>query len=114
MFLSNVDQVLNFDVQTVHFFRQNKYYSPEIVAEMLRKELVGAIDVYEFLAGRLRLNPSFGRLDLDCKGTGAGFVRAYTLEELGDLVYKNPAFAKLVASQLRSLLIDDQHCFLFR
>ncbi|CAN6843127.1 unnamed protein product [Brassica oleracea] len=115
MFLSNVDQVLNFDVQTVHFFRPNKDYPPEIVSEMLRKTLVRAMDVYEFLAGRLRLNPSSGRLNIDCNETG--FVTAeseYTLEELGDLVYPNPAFAELVTSQLQSLPKDDQPLFAFQ
>lgn len=117
MFLSNVDQVLNFDVQTVHFFRPNKDFPPEIVSEMLRKALVRAMDVYEFLAGRLRLNPSSGRLDVDCNGAGAGFVTAaseYTLEELGDLVYPNPAYVKLVTSQLQSLPKDDQPLFAFQ
>ncbi|KAF8097475.1 hypothetical protein N665_0288s0008 [Sinapis alba] len=117
IFLSNVDQVLNFDVQTVHFFRPNKDYPPEIASEMLRKALVRAMDVYEFLAGRLRLNPSSGRLDIDCKGAGAGFITAeseYTLEELGDLVYPNPAFAELVTCQLQSLPKDDQPLFAFQ
>ncbi|KFK22279.1 hypothetical protein AALP_AAs48576U000100 [Arabis alpina] len=117
MFLSNVDQVLNFDVQTVHFFRPNKDFPPEIVSEELRKALVRAMDVYEFLAGRLRLNPSSGRLDVDCNGAGAGFVTAaseYTLEELGNLVYPNPAFAQLVTSQLQSLPKDDQPLFAFQ
>ncbi|CAA7049323.1 unnamed protein product [Microthlaspi erraticum] len=117
MFLSNVDQVLNFDVQTVHFFRSNKDFPPEIVLEKLRKALVKAMVVYEFLAGRLRLNPSSGRLDVDCNGAGAGFVTAaseYTLEELGDLVYPNPAFAQLVTSQLESLPKDDQPLFAFQ
>ena len=117
MFLSNVDQILNFDVQTVHFFRPNKDYPPEIVSEMLRMALVRAMDVYEFLAGRLRLNPSSGRLNIDCNGAGAGFVTAeseYTLEELGDLVYPNPAFAELVTSQLQSLPKDDQPLFAFQ
>lgn len=117
MFLSNVDQILNFDVQTVHFFRPNKDFPPEIVSEMLRQALVRAMDVYEFLAGRLRLNPSSGRLDVDCNSAGAGFVTAaseYTLEELGDLVYPNPAFAKLVTSHLQTLHKDDQPLFAFQ
>ncbi|CAF2157513.1 unnamed protein product [Brassica napus] len=83
---------------------------------MLRKALVRAMDVYEFLAGRIRLNPSSGSLDVDCNGAGAGFVVAkseYTLEELGDLVYPNPSCAKLVTSELQSLPKDDQPFFLF-
>ncbi|KAH0917248.1 hypothetical protein HID58_024908 [Brassica napus] len=114
MSLFNVDQ---FDVQTVHLFRENKAYSPEFVAEMLRKALVRAMDVYEFLAGRIRLNPSSGSLDVDCNGAGAGFVVAkseYTLEELGDLVYPNPSCAKLVTSELQSLPKDDQPFFPFQ
>ena len=116
-FLFNVDQVYNFDVQTVHFFRENKDYSPEIVAEMLRNALVRAMDVYEFLAGRIRVNRSSGSLDVDCNGAGAGFVMAeseYSLEELGDLVYPNPSCAKLVTSQLQSLPKDDQPLFAFQ
>lgn len=84
---------------------------------MLRKALVRAMDVYEFLAGRIRLNPSSGSLDVDCNGAGAGFVVAkseYTLEELGDLVYPNPSCAKLVTSELQSLPKDDQPFFPFQ
>ncbi|XP_010511441.1 PREDICTED: omega-hydroxypalmitate O-feruloyl transferase-like isoform X2 [Camelina sativa] len=117
MFLSNVDQILNFDVQTVHFFRSNKDFPPEMVSEKLRRALVKAMDAYEFLAGRLRVDPSSGRLDVDCNGAGAGFVTGeseYTLEELGDLVYPNPAFAQLVTSQLKSLRKDDQPLFAFQ
>lgn len=84
---------------------------------MLRKALVRAMDVYELFAGRIRLNPSSGSLDVDCNGAGAGFVMAeseYTLEELGDLVYPNPSCAKLVTIQLQSLPKDDQPLFAFQ
>ncbi|CAN7048154.1 unnamed protein product [Brassica rapa subsp. trilocularis] len=84
---------------------------------MLRKALVRAMDVYEFLAGRIRLIPSSGSLDVDCNGAGAGFVVAkseYTLEELGDFVYPNPSCAKLVTSELQSLPKDDQPFFAFQ
>ncbi|KAF3593617.1 hypothetical protein DY000_02021108 [Brassica cretica] len=84
---------------------------------MLRKALVRAMDVYELFAGRIRLNPSSGSLDVDCNGAGAGFVMAeseYPLEEPGDLVYPNPSCAKLVTSQLQSLHKDDQPLFAFQ
>ncbi|CAN6905739.1 unnamed protein product [Brassica oleracea] len=84
---------------------------------MLRKALVRAMAVYELFAGRIRLNPSSGSLDVDCNGAGAGFVMAeseYTLEELGDLVYPNPSCAKLVTIQLQSLPKDDQPLFAFQ
>ncbi|XP_010556190.1 PREDICTED: omega-hydroxypalmitate O-feruloyl transferase [Tarenaya hassleriana] len=111
MFLSNVDQVLNFDVQTLHFFRPSKDFPPEIVSEMLKDGVGRAMESYEFVAGRLRTNPSSGRLEVECNGAGAGFVRARsecTLDELGDLVYPNPAFANLVTSRLENLPEDDQ------
>lgn len=101
IFLSNIDQVLNFDVQTVHFFTAHKDFpSNVIVAEQLKESLAKILVPYDFLAGRLKSNPnSGGRLEIECNAAGAGFVVAsseYTLDEIGDLVYPNPAFAQLV------------------
>ncbi|MED6219375.1 hypothetical protein PIB30_035190, partial [Stylosanthes scabra] len=99
MFLSNIDKVLNFDVETVHFFVANKDYPPTKVAEKLKGALEDALGAYEFLGGRLRLNSETGRLEVDCNGEGAGFVVAsseYRLDEIGDLVYPNPAFSQFV------------------
>lgn len=110
-FLSNIDQVLNFDVHTVHFFPAHKDFPPQIVAEKLRETLGEILVHYDFLAGRLRLNPNTGRLEIDCNDSGVGFVVAsseFTLDEIGDLVYPNPAFAQLVTITLDNLKPDDQ------
>lgn len=101
IFLSNIDQVLNFDVQTVHFFTAHKDFPSDIIiAEQLKESLAKILVPYDFLAGRLKSNPNNGgRLEIECNAAGAGFVAAsseYTLDEIGDLVYPNPAFAQLV------------------
>ncbi|KAI4350394.1 hypothetical protein L6164_004853 [Bauhinia variegata] len=99
MFLSNIDQVLNFDVETLHFFASHKDFPPHIVADKLKNALADALVHYDFLAGRLKVNSETGRLEVDCNAAGAGFVVASSncnLEEIGDLVYPNPAFAQLV------------------
>ncbi|KAJ0079276.1 hypothetical protein Patl1_23958 [Pistacia atlantica] len=99
IFLSNIDQVLNFNVETLHFFPPHKDFPPHLVAEKLRNTLAKALVPYDFLAGRLKANPKTGRLEIDCNGGGAVFVVAsseYSLDEIGDLVYPNPAFKELI------------------
>ncbi|KAJ8551660.1 hypothetical protein K7X08_021675 [Anisodus acutangulus] len=99
MFLSNIDQVLNFDVQTLHFFNANPEFSPEIVTERLRIALSKVLVPYDFLAGRLKMNQESKRLEFDCNCSGAVFLVAsseLTLKDIGDLVYPNPAFRKLI------------------
>ncbi|XP_041018660.1 omega-hydroxypalmitate O-feruloyl transferase [Juglans microcarpa x Juglans regia] len=118
MFLSNIDQVLNFSVETVHFFPSKKDFPPEVVAEKLKHTLAKALVPYDFLAGRLNRNPKTGRLEIDCNAAGVGFVVAsseYTLDEIGDLVYPNPAFAQLVCKTLGYILKpDDQPLGIFQ
>lgn len=116
-FLSNIDQVLNFDVQTVHFFAAHKDFPPQTVAEKLRETLREILVPYNFLAGRLKLNAKTGRLEIDCNDSGVGFVVAsseYTLDEIGDLVYPNPAFAQLVTITLDTLKPEDQPLGIFQ
>ncbi|KAJ8746833.1 hypothetical protein K2173_003839 [Erythroxylum novogranatense] len=111
MFLSNIDQVLNFDVQTIHFFPSHKDFPPEIVAQRVKSALERLLVPYDFLAGRMKFNPEVRRLELDCNRNGAGFVLASSecsLEEIGDLVYPNPAFKDLVTSTVDQLAEDDQ------
>ncbi|CAH9072970.1 unnamed protein product [Cuscuta epithymum] len=112
MFLSNIDIVLNFDVQTVHFFSANPGFAPEMAAELIKNALRRLLLPYDFLAGRLKKNPeSSGRLEIDCNGAGAGFVRAssqFALQDVGDLVYPNPAFRQLVTSTFDFLGKHDQ------
>ncbi|XP_059307534.1 acyltransferase GLAUCE [Lycium ferocissimum] len=103
MFLSNIDQVLNFDVQTLHFFTANPEFPPEIVTERLRNALSKVLVPYDFLAGRLKMNQESKRLEIDCNGVaGAVFLVAsseLTLKEIGDLVYPNPGFRQLIAHE---------------
>lgn len=99
LFLSNIDKVLNFDVETVHFFEANKDFPPQIVAEKFKNALADALVAYDFFAGRLKLSSDTNRLEIDCNEEGAGFVVAsseYELDQIGDLVYPNPAFAQFV------------------
>ncbi|XP_020208143.1 omega-hydroxypalmitate O-feruloyl transferase [Cajanus cajan] len=99
LFLSNIDKVLTFDVETVHFFGAHKDFPPHVVAEKLKSALEDALVVYDFLGGRLKVNNDTKRLEMDCNPEGAGFVVAssgYRLDQIGDLDYPNPAFAQLV------------------
>uniref|UniRef100_A0A6N2LQY8 Omega-hydroxypalmitate O-feruloyl transferase n=1 Tax=Salix viminalis TaxID=40686 RepID=A0A6N2LQY8_SALVM len=108
IFLSNIDQVVNFNVETVHFFASNEDFPPQTVAEKVKNAFEKILVPYDFLAGRMKFNTNTGRLEIDCNGAGAGFVVASsesTLDEIGDLVYPNPAFANLVNS-LQSLEKD--------
>ncbi|KAG9447103.1 hypothetical protein H6P81_013231 [Aristolochia fimbriata] len=109
MFLSNIDQVLNFDVQTVHFFVAREGYPPEAVAEKLEAAVGRLLVPYDFLAGRARVNPEDGRFEIDCNGAGVGFTRAasdLSLDEVGDLVYPNPAFRQLVVVQPEAVSLE--------
>ncbi|GLT54238.1 hypothetical protein SLA2020_274540 [Shorea laevis] len=118
MFLSNIDKVLNFSVETVHFFQSNKDFPPQTVAEKLKNALAKALVPYDFLAGRLKFNPETGRLEIDCNAAGGvGFAEAcseYSLDEIGDLVYPNPAFAQLVSKTLDVFKPGDQPLAIFQ
>ncbi|XP_073315975.1 acyltransferase GLAUCE-like [Primulina huaijiensis] len=100
IFLSNIDKVLNFTVQTVHFFPANPDFPPKVVAARLKNAIQKLMqDPYDFLAGKLNLNRETGRLEIECNGCGVGFVEAsteYMLEEVVDLVYPNPAYRELI------------------
>ncbi|KAF7801986.1 omega-hydroxypalmitate O-feruloyl transferase [Senna tora] len=118
LFLSNIDKVLNFDVETVHFFESHKDFpTADIVAHKLNKALADALVPYDFFAGRLKLNSDTGRLEIDCNAAGAGFVVAsseYKLDDIGDLVYPNPAFAQLVHKTKDFLQPGDQPLCVFQ
>lgn len=110
MFLSNIDKVLNFSVETIHFFSAHPDFPPRVLVEKLERALTKLLVPYDFLAGRLKTNPNSGRLEIDCNAAGAGFVVAsseFTLDEIGDLVYPNPAFEQLVVKSLDFLKNDD-------
>ncbi|KZV37348.1 omega-hydroxypalmitate O-feruloyl transferase [Dorcoceras hygrometricum] len=100
IFLSNIDKVLDFTVQTVHFFPANTDFPPEVVAARLKNAIRKLMQgPYDFLAGKLNLNQATGRLEIVCNGCGVRFIEASTkfmLEELGDLAYPNPAYRELI------------------
>ncbi|XP_020093422.1 omega-hydroxypalmitate O-feruloyl transferase [Ananas comosus] len=100
MFLSNIDKVLNFEVETVDFFVANSEFPPEAVVEKLRSALEEALTQYDFLAGRLCSDQKEnGRLAIDCNAAGLELIAAASelnLKEIGDLEYPNPAFGQLV------------------
>lgn len=111
MFLSNIDKVLTFNVQTVHFFPSNPNFPPEVVTQRLKTALSKVLVSYDYLAGRLKFNPQSQRVEIDCNSAGAGFVVAsseYSLDEIGDLVYPNPAFQQFTVQNMDNLAADDQ------
>ncbi|KAI3411699.1 uncharacterized protein J3R85_017658 [Psidium guajava] len=110
-FLSNIDKVLNFDVQTIHFFAAHAEFSPDRVAEALRAALAKILVHYEFLSGRLKVDTRTGRLEIECNSEGVGFAVASSerrLDDVGDLVYPNPAFERLVTKSMDTLPPDNQ------
>ncbi|KAF2286398.1 hypothetical protein GH714_016822 [Hevea brasiliensis] len=63
------------------------------------------------------MNPETGRLEIDCNATGAGFAVASSgcgLDEVGDLVYPNPAFGQLVLKSMDILDKEDQPLCIFQ
>ncbi|KAL3749746.1 hypothetical protein ACJRO7_010810 [Eucalyptus globulus] len=110
-FLSNIDKVLNFDVQTIHFFLAHVEFPPDKVAERLKAALAKILVHYEFLSGRLKFNAVSGRLEIVCNSEGVGFAVASSecsLDDVGDLVYPNPAFEQLVTKSMDILQPDNQ------
>ncbi|KAM0946545.1 putative omega-hydroxypalmitate O-feruloyl transferase [Dioscorea sansibarensis] len=110
MFLSNIDQVLNFDVHTVHFFKKNTKFSIENVVEKLKLALEKLLVPYDLLAGRLNFNNTEGRLEIDCNAKGVRLIVAsseLSLEDLGELDYPNPAFKQLAAEQAFGDHVDE-------
>nr|XP_043615710.1 rosmarinate synthase-like [Erigeron canadensis] len=112
MFLSNIDQILTFNVETVHFFVANPEFPPNLVAEKLKTALSKALVPYDFLAGRLKFNNNESqRFEFDCNGAGALFVEGsseFELGEIGDLVYPNPGFRQLVQKSYENLEMHDR------
>ncbi|EYU17599.1 hypothetical protein ABFS82_07G106800 [Erythranthe guttata] len=108
IFLSNIDQILNYDIPTAHFFKANPDFPPEIMAKRLKIALEKVLVPYDFMAGRLKLNRELGRLEINCNAAGAGFVVAksdVSLDEIGDenLVCPNLGYRQLAVQRLDSL-----------
>ncbi|KAF2292019.1 hypothetical protein GH714_000191 [Hevea brasiliensis] len=63
------------------------------------------------------MNPETGRLEIDCNAAGAGFVVASSecsLDEVGELVYPNPAFGQLILKAMDILNKEDQPLCIFQ
>lgn len=111
-FLSNIDRILTYTVETVHFFDAAKSGRPTsevggILKEGLGKLLAGP---YEFMAGRLRADKETGRLGIWCNGKGALFAQAtadHTLDELGDVSIPSFEFKKLVLQAFDVTSLED-------
>eukprot|EP01018_Ginkgo_biloba_P029220 Gb_32275 [translate_table: standard] len=110
LFLSNMDQVLIFTVETVHFFGMNPQKSVEDVVCSIKKALSRLLISYDFMAGRLKLNPEQGRFEIDCNGSGALFAEAYSelsIADLQDIAYPNPALKQLVLQEHDTHTVED-------
>lgn len=112
-FLSNIDRILMYTVETVHFFEGSSSSTKPpgdvgvIMKEGLERLLSGP---YNFMAGRLRVDKESGRLDIKCNGKGALFAHAYahhTLAELGDVSHPNFQFKKLVLQAFDVKSLED-------
>ncbi|KZV37910.1 omega-hydroxypalmitate O-feruloyl transferase [Dorcoceras hygrometricum] len=109
IFLSNIDQILNYNVPTANFFSSNPKFPPESVAQRLKIALEKVLVLFDFMAGRLKLNQESGRLEIECNSAGAGFVVASSecsLEEIGDLGRPNLGFQQLAVHSLKNLVPD--------
>ncbi|KAF6148767.1 hypothetical protein GIB67_019375 [Kingdonia uniflora] len=117
MFLSNIDQSLNFVISSLHFFSNNPEFTPEIIIEKLEMACRKMLVPYDYSAGRLRVNPEQGRLEIDCNSAGSGFVIAsseLSLDELGDLVNPNPAFQDLAIQTVECCHPQDQPLYILQ
>ncbi|EFJ06528.1 BAHD family acyltransferase, clade V [Selaginella moellendorffii] len=95
LFMSNIDQVLAYYVETVYFYDKGGDAAVELLQEALGRVLVP----YHFLAGRFKLNPKLGRMELECNREGVSFAAAsceLRVSDLGDISVPNPLFRNLV------------------
>lgn len=117
VFLSNIDQILNYNIPTAYFFKPNPDFPFENVAKRFKMALERVLVHYDFMAGRLKLNSKTGRLEMDVNGAGAGFVVAsseLTLDEMGsNLVYPNLGYRQLAMQKLENLAseVEQPLCF---
>ncbi|KAJ7513607.1 hypothetical protein O6H91_23G006200 [Diphasiastrum complanatum] len=98
-YLSNIDQVVNFYVETVYFFKANAAKGVDNVAEVLKEALSKLLVPYHFLAGRLTLNMQQMRMEIDCNRAGVLFTKSTTdlsISDLGDVSLPNPLFRSLI------------------
>ncbi|KAG8371810.1 hypothetical protein BUALT_Bualt12G0001900 [Buddleja alternifolia] len=117
-FLSNLDQNFNFYVSNVHFFSGNPDFPIEEVVRRLKAAVQKVLVPYDFAAGRVRQNHQSSLLEIDCDGTGAGFVVAsseYSLDDIGDdLIYPHPGYKQLAPQKLDNLGLNDPPLNIFQ
>ncbi|KAK6117504.1 hypothetical protein DH2020_048724 [Rehmannia glutinosa] len=117
LFLSNLEQFLNFNAQIIHFFQASPDFPPETVAQRLRMAVEKVLVPYDFMAGRIKWNGLSGRAEVECNGDGAGFVVAcseLSVDEIGDLFCPNLGFKQLAVQRLENLDDHDQPLCVFQ
>ncbi|XP_047960578.1 rosmarinate synthase-like [Salvia hispanica] len=117
LFLSNIDQMLNYNIPTVYFFAANPDHPPHLAAARLKLAVQRVLVHYDFMAGRLKLNPETTRLEIDCNSAGAGFVVAssdFSLHQIGNLVHPNLGFRHLAIQTLDNVDSDNQPLFILQ
>ncbi|KAA8548494.1 hypothetical protein F0562_000239 [Nyssa sinensis] len=99
IYLSNIDQAVNFPVETIFFFEvpPNKSSSTTLhISEAVKKAVAEVLLVpYYFMAGRLNFNHGTNRLELLCNNAGVLFVSATSrlkMKDLGNLSLPNSTF----------------------
>ncbi|KAK8970876.1 Omega-hydroxypalmitate O-feruloyl transferase [Platanthera guangdongensis] len=104
LYLSNIDQTVAFNVETVFFYEVPevlKAAASDIVRRVRRAVSEVLLVPYYFMAGRLRFNLLSDRLELVCNNKGvlfAGATASLRLSELGNLSFPNPSFQNLILS----------------
>ncbi|KAI5073354.1 hypothetical protein GOP47_0011367 [Adiantum capillus-veneris] len=111
-FLSNIDRILTYTVETVHFFDARKSgRSTSEVGAILKNGLAKLLSgPYSFMAGRLRPDPATCRLSICCNGKGALFAKAsahHSLLDLGDVSHPSFQFKKLVLQAFDVSCLED-------
>ncbi|KAJ7563186.1 hypothetical protein O6H91_03G099600 [Diphasiastrum complanatum] len=100
LFLSNVDHVVVFMVDTLYFYKGNGETEALAVVDKMKKALENLLVHYHFIAGRLRPSSSeAARLEVDCNSAGVLFAAAKadcSIQDLGDLAYPHPNFRKFL------------------
>lgn len=117
LYLSNIDQILNYTIPTAFFFKHNPNFQGIDVVNRLRIALHKVLLTYDFMAGRLKLDPDSDRLQILCNAAGVGFIVAssdLTLAQLGNLVHPNPAFQQLAPQTLDNVDHQDQPLFILQ
>ncbi|XP_028552963.1 omega-hydroxypalmitate O-feruloyl transferase-like [Dendrobium catenatum] len=102
LYLSNIDQTVAFNVETVFFYEvpEGAQADSSSIMELVKQAVSDVLLIpYYFMAGRLRFNFDEGRLELVCNNKGVLFVGAISnleLKELGNLSFPNPSFQHLI------------------